>query len=755
MRRPAPEPTPQPPLSRAPRRARVALVATLAAAAALRAWPAPDVFTPGGVRLVGDDDPAYHVLQAERILAGAPGAPWRDPGLNHPHGAAVPWPPLFDGLVAAAARLTAPPGPVPREHVAAVASVLPVVLALLTIPVIAALAELLAGAGAGLAAALVALLPAHAVFSTVGRADQHVLELLLASLAFLAIARGLREPSGAPWRSRALLAVALAAAFWTWTGSALYVLLLVAFVGAQFVIAPAGAPVARRSATDLAAGAGGAALLVAASAAATRGPAALRELALSGITGFPVLQLAMTAAFAAALALAARRPVLAATWPRRVAVAACAAALPLAIALSVPAVREAVWRGLTPLARANAWYRNVQEFDPLLFAGWAPLGAELSELVGLYGLTLLAMPLAAVPLVRRLVRGGEPRAPLAFLLAWGAVFLALGLARQRFALYLVAPLAIWVGAGWRGVVARVAGRHGARAGLVAGVAAGALLVGPALAAVPATLAGETAEHAAARELLERVPTLPAVPGRPAVYSQWNRGHLVQYAARRPTLVSPFGTEGGDGAMEDAAAFFFATDPAEAEALLARREIGLLLVENPVTEAYFGHAFAPAGTPPLVGVERSARTGVRVAARPGLGAILPARLYHEDGGAAGGREALAGFRLVDESGVAPGGRPRFKLFGWVPGARVRVRGAPAGDAVEATVQVAIDGRRFAWRASARADAAGEAVLRVPYATGPNGRAEASPLVVTAGPRGAIVTVPEAAVIAGSAIDAPLR
>src|SRR6266542_2216752 len=85
-------------------RARGWIAAALVVAAAARLAPWPAVFTREGVRFVVDGDPYYHVLRA-RVLAQEHRVLWRDPDLNSPFGADVPWPPLFDAMIAAPAWL--------------------------------------------------------------------------------------------------------------------------------------------------------------------------------------------------------------------------------------------------------------------------------------------------------------------------------------------------------------------------------------------------------------------------------------------------------------------------------------------------------------------------------------------------------------------------------------------------------------------------------------------------------------------------
>ncbi len=721
-----------------PGRRRLALAAVLIVAAALRAWPAREVFTAHGVQWTGDDDPAYHILQAERILRGAPGAPWFDPGLNYPSGARVLWPPLFDLIIAGSARMTTMSPEVPRDTVAAIASVLPVVIALATIPIVFLLAETLVGAGALEAALVIALLPIHATYSMLGRADQHVLELLVSSLALLALSRGLLSPSAPTFRPRVLLGIALAAAFWTWPGAPLYPLLLLGFASVLFVAAPADDPSARRLAGDLAVGGAIATVTLAVTLSLVRGPAALGDLALSGVTGFHVGVLALATGFAGALLFSSRASILNRTRLRRAACVLSAGVVPLALAMLSAGFREPVGRALAHVTRTNAWYLHITEFNPLVLYTYTSVGKQLRTILALYGLALLAMPLAGFSLVQRLRRRERPAAALVFLLAWGAVFLVLTVMRQRFTLYLTIPLAIWIGAGVRDVATR-AGRPGSLPRLAAALGLIALIIGPALASVPETLAGEGFFHAQMRTLLERVPALPAPPDRPAVYSTWSWGHLVQYVTGRPTLVSPFGSDAGDDAMEDSARFALSVDAAAAHDVLDRRRIGILVVEDPWEGLCLAAELLP-GVSPICTLERTATRGVGARIAPTASGTVPVRLWESDGSATSSVPALDRFRLLDETQLARNvdedagpvladAKPLFKVFGFVRGAVIRTDGGRPGTPLFAVVKLrAGSGRELDWSTRAIVSPAGTAELRVPYATGMNGQVWASEAVI---------------------------
>jgi asparagine N-glycosylation enzyme membrane subunit Stt3 len=619
---------------------------------------------------------------------------------------------------------------------------------------VAALAALLTGGVGWEADLLAALLPASLRLRFVGRADHHVLEQLLAAGAFLVYARGLRAAAPS-WRRAVLLGVLLALAFWNWSGSALNLLVLAAHVAVLHLVTPAGAGDGpARAAGELARGAGAAAVLLAASIAALGPPGALVAPSLTPLSGIAVALAALTALGAAAVAAArARDP--GAAGPRRAAHLAAAAGAASAIAAALPPVRAGLLHGLTALGAASHWYAAIGEFWPLVLSGRQPWTREVLLAAFAYG----AAPLVAVAALPAFVRAWrsqpERRALLSFLATWGAAMLLLGLARRRFEGYAAVPLAIWAGWGAAALAARVRPARSTAARL--GALALALL--PVL---PTVVTGSVAEPPAGASekfpLLRWLRGVPVAEGREGVLAPWSEGHEIRWLAGRPVVATPFGTDVDPRGMADHAAFYTSFDPAAARALVDRRRIGFVLLENPVREIATVGRMAP-GAPQWAFEERSYSAGSTYALRPELFDLVVARLYFFDGGDREGRVAsLPDYRLVAESGAPVeilGVRaPRYKLFEVVPGASLRVRAAP-GAAVTATVRVLTGGgRTFAWQGVAVAGADGVASLRVPYATGANGSSLAEPAFVSNGRGAARVAVPAAAVVRGEALDVAL-
>jgi asparagine N-glycosylation enzyme membrane subunit Stt3 len=316
-----------------------------------------------------------------------------------------------------------------------------------------------------------------------------------------------------------------------------------------------------------------------------------------------------------------------------------------------------------------------------------------------------------------------------FLVLWGGLFLSDAFERARKA------------------SGRVRIRRLAVAGLLLAVA-----VAPVIAtlppgyptAVPEELIGELRslrEHASGR-------------APRAVMAPWQLGHAIQYYSGLPVVATPFGTDLGPDGMRDLAAFYYAPDPAAAEELLRRRGVGYVLLQNPYEDVASAFELAPAGTPPVLRIERDWVNGPRLRDLPAARNNLPGWLWQLTGTPRPGtREALEGYRLLHET---PGGRE--KLFEVVDGARLQYTGASPGQPVVAsTTLVTNQGRSVSWSTASKPGPDGSGTLRLPYATGANGDVQAGPVVIRSGSVSVQLAVPPEAVLAGATstlrLDAP--
>lgn len=766
MTRPHDTPTVTPLVHHPARGARARLlfwVALLAVAATVRLTSWREVFGTDRIRFLTDTDTYYHVLRAKRILEGFPAIPWTDPGMNFPVGAEILWPPLFDLLIVwPALALGGTPVVVER-----VATVVPVILGLVMLLIVGALGTVLVGRRAGMvAASVLAFLPGNVEFTLLGRPDQHVMELVASGSVYLTFLRGWRD-GRASARARRGWSLAMGAgvvvAFWNWQGSGMYLVLLAGFVGLWHLWRPREAEV-EHPAFALALGTTAGAIMLGASLALFA-PARLGVMRIMGVTGFHLVLVTLTAAFSWVLVVAERIRPPDAGIPRRLGEVAMAVLLPLgAVAALTPGVRESAGRGLAALGAANAWYASIQEFQPFFRPGRVRTG--LANLVIYFGLTFVLAPLWALAVTRRWRRQPAARPMLMFLLYWGGLMLVAMLARVRFNLYAAVPGVLWLAVGLDDLADWAQGRFGGSAHALwrALPALGtAVVVAPVL---PILAMGHFRE---ASYVTQSAPVLgwlrsreAPMPGRDGVLSSWHLGHAIQYFARKPVLVTPFGTDGGDGAMEAAAAFYLASNPEAAEAALERRRVGFVLLANPSRDVHMLAGLTNSADDGPVRLVPDASHGESLQITERLWELPAARLYFTDGSGVprAGAPGLGGYRLVFET---PSTRPsslenegRLKLYEVVRGAVIRVEGEQPGVQVVADVPVVTNSdRRFRWLTVAQVDETGGARLRVPYASGPNGQVRAGPCSVTARGQTTEVVVGEADVLQGRTLVVSLR
>jgi asparagine N-glycosylation enzyme membrane subunit Stt3 len=702
------------------------------------------VFLDDGSVVFALGDAQYHARLALYSFVRFPDHLGFDRYLNHPDGAFVPYPPLHDWIPAALARLA---GGGPRE-LERTAAWLPVAWGVATLLPLFALGRRLAGAGAGLGAALFfALLPLAMLSSLVGNADHHAAVACLAALLLWLVVRALdaRGPPRALLATFAGLALVRAALLLVWQGSLLHL------GPAGLALLAAGALGGRRELLRGELGSVLAAAAIVAPAVVSGGRqlgGPLSAIELSWL--HPVTLVA--AAGTAALLLAAERLRPAASAAERAARLLAAAALPAALLLVLPAARQGLSHALAFLGRADAY--AVIEQLPLLPFG-AP-GAARGALASA-GFTVYLIPLVPLAL---LARAREPglRAAALYLAGWSGVSGPLALLQVRYANDFLPVgclgFALLVGAA-AGALARRTPRPRAASRILAPLL-GAALLAPALphplrgvAASLAHLRGAGAARDRALETLDGTaarfaqavgeatpPTrgyFDALPPEYAILSPPGLGHALQYYARRPTPADSFGPYIGPERYREARDFFLLRD--EARALEVARRLGVRYV---ATHDYGGEL------------------------RP----ALAHRLHRADGAELRGWPRLEHFRLVTEGpaggrglgALTAGGHPvgdvPYKLFEIVAGAVLAVRGEP-GQAVEARVLVATPtGRRFPYVARGEVGPGGELLLRVPYATeGDLPARPAGPWWLRSGGRAWRVQVPEQAVREGRRIDVP--
>lgn len=212
--------------------------------------------------------------------------------------------------------------------------------------------------------------------------------------------------------------------------------------------------------------------------------------------------------------------------------------------------------------------------------------------------------------------------------------------------------------------------------------------------------------------------------------RWDNGHHIMYYSGLPVVASPFGTDGGAGAIEAVSRFFLETDERAAEKQLRQRDIRYVLLADPANAVLESAAMVHPADPPVKVIGDRYR-GFTIKCSPGYDRLIVSRLFFY-GGVSGIERAntLGGFRLVSEVGP-PGGPPILRLFELVAGARIDIAGAGPGKWVTAGTLIKTPLGTLSWKAFAMADPSGHAHFRLPYATTSFGNVTASPYFISDG------------------------
>ncbi len=567
-----------------------------AAALAVRLLPFPAA-TEGGLRLLSPD--CYgHLRRATFIARNFPRVPVFDPYLNHPDGGVWIWPPAFDLLVGGVARAAYGSGATTGE-VARVAAVLPPFLgALGVVPLFLFARRAFGRRRALLATAAYALLPAAAIWSQFGHADQHVAEALALLLFLAASARAAARRD----RERTLAAIAAGAALalllLTWQGAVASA--AIGFLWAALFLGPAGAALALTAACFTAAGAAltlyGIRVPFAFVSFGWFQPYFLATLALP-ITVLAAIR-AKTAAVRRGLGLAAVAVGLAVA-PRLPDLAAAAERGWAYVAVRAPGAAESrdEFANGGYLSYPADFLKVVFEARPVFDApSLSALSRALSELsAGALLLPFFLLLWSASGLRMARPAAAPRRAARALVVLFGAAFLALTLLQRRNVYYLgiftalalgdfVARLSSWT----RRRSRRMFGPRASRA-LAASAPVFLLVALEILPGAPAYVRLHAYAEAPGRDLLALLGRLraldppgidpatwpPPSPGSvPGVMAPWAMGHLVTALVGRPAAADPFAY-----GWRRQARLFTATDDAEAHEILVAARCRYLITTD--------------------------------------------------------------------------------------------------------------------------------------------------------------------------------
>ena len=717
-------------------RARLARLAPLAAglplvllALLVRALPFPTVFAASGVYPTGPDA-YYHLRRIAYTVVGFPRFLAFDPYLAFPDGGRPIWPPLFDFTLAALARFwLGPQSGAPLER--PLMWVSPCFGAATVLALFLLARRVWGFRTAWLAALLLALLPAHFMYSQLGNLDHHSAVALAVTLVFAAGLTRLRtagDTSGGLIAGALPLGASLGFALLLWPGC----LLAVATVDLALL-----ACIATRARREDAVALARRCALAHAFALLTVSPFAwdnpwerwgsMSPVVLSRFQ--PVLLASGAACFGLlgeSFARVGFPDSIARRWLAALAVGGAALAL---VGATEPGLVSGAGDAWGWLARREVFQASVIESQPLIY-GAEGFGTEGA--VGLFSRLFVALPVLLLALALGARRRADA-APRLFLAAWTTVWLVAAVVQRRFVNELSVPFALLVA-----VCAADAGRAArrvltGRAPLAAAALASLVLAGWLLAPIapfyslylanahralqgePARLSGWEPEQRAltrlARWLAEHSPPTAGywdASQRPeyGVLAAWGDGHLLRYVAERPLVQDNFGDDVGERSFALAEAYFAEASEAAAVRIAEQLRARYVVVRGTGSGHSQGY---------------SARS-------------LFARLHKlrgaegSFGGAAGAPElhvpALAQHRLIFDAEAAwgpPGGRhPSYKIFEIVPGARI-TGGARPGAEVRGELRIAM-GRsgRLLFSSQTHAGADGRYQLVVPYPNDVPGR-----------------------------------
>ena len=691
----------------------------------VRVLPYPTVFTPSGVFPVGPDA-YYHLRRIAYTVASFPRFLDFDPYVSFPDGGRPIWTPLFDFLLAALARLGL--GPQTGAPLERLLMWVPPLLGAAGVLAVHALARRAWGERvAAVAALLLALLPAHFVYSRLGALDHHVAVALAVTLVLAAGLSLLRRAGGGP---RGLVAGALglgvsqAFAMLLWPGCLLAVVTLDATLVACIV-----ACARRDEAVTLArscALAHACALVVVAPLAWGSEWERWGSVSPLVLSRFQPLFFAVGAACFGLLAELFQRVHFPASPARRALAALALGGVVLGLALATtPGLAPGAGDAWDWLAKREGFQPIVEESEPL-FAG--AHGFETDTAEWLFSRLIYASPLLLVLLVAR-ARGREQARARGVLAAWTVVWLATALVQYRFVNELSVAFALLVAvcavdalrAARRVLAGR--GRLKAMGAGLASLAAAIWLLAPigsffapyvanvrrALLGEPLHLSGWQPTQRALTQLSRWLAEhTPATSGywdaslRPeyGVLAAWDDGHVLRYVAQRPVVQDNFGDDVGEQGFALAEAYFAETSEPAALRIAERLRARYVVVRAAGSSHSAGYAARSLlkRLNRLHGTEGNLRAGDAAPAEH-VGALTQHRLI---------------FDARAARGPSGGGRPSYKIFEIVPGARIAGRARPLAE-VRAELRIAF-GRRGGMRYSSttRAGADGRYEIVVPYA-----------------------------------------
>ncbi len=693
-----------------------------------------------------DGDGLYHTRRVSRLFEEGFPVAATDERLNHPDGAAIPWPPFYENVCYALLSPFAPSDPAARsQYLEQAVAMLPFYFGLLSIvlliwvvlkmPTNAESKNASQLPAALLAGLLLALNYGAAHYSAPGIGDHHAWVALLTLGMWALIAVGMREDVLEQPRRAAKYGVMAGAVggvlLGSWVAALIYVLLVQLAFGV-LLIAQRKKPRAGLAALGL--GFHLTALLILTPAI----------LASPWKIDFPwmVVNLSWFHFWHLILGAVVFAPLLRQPNGGRV--------HPLAIPGAIIAVLSVcVLAQIGPgagIREGMAWVSRADEFMSGIAESESLMGEHGSDALSWIGIILIALPFAWLSMLRNAWRSKNHTYSI-WLIAIPLLTLQ-ALTQRRFADALAAPMALCVA--WAVFEWLQSKRNQALialpVALIVGVGLNALSLN-ALTSPLGRVSEADAVQNAYREIYEWIGQQPLLDAQESVLAPWDQGHAIEWLSNRGSVATNFGTYVGEDSYRDPARFFLSNDAAAAEQILQRRKTRyvvrtsqMTLSLDPLVKALQSDEIFVESFTNKRGQKRD-----RLTSRwyQSLAAILwipnpPADPNNPVFGTGNGDpdgptrpgSPISFLRLVRLSPVPDtdprhGGlmQPAAQVWEYVPGATLSAKLKPSQTlSIRFAVTTLFNGQSllsFQYTDSAKASTDGVASIRVPYSTDPTG------------------------------------
>jgi dolichyl-diphosphooligosaccharide--protein glycosyltransferase len=677
-----------------------------------------------------DGDCYLHIRKVLLHLKSFPHFITHDYFDGYPAGTPAITPPLLDWFIAALAMFAGLGKPTVKT-VESMAAVLAPIAGGATVLALYAFGKDSIGKGTGmLAAAILAITPAHITYTVVGRPDNEMLEPLMALLMFWGYLRVQNAAGRGAGTAREVVLTTFTAmlALMLWRGATLWIGMLALGVICDICISFIHGEKANKyysAGSQIFLLLGGMLLIF-----CSFNPWGNQHSFTIGVISFFHVVLFI----ATAIGLYALGNIsdywLRKGLPRKwlpVAIIAPLIAFTGTAAMVSPAIRSnmQVALGVLGVTENDIWLRSIVEYQPLLDSG---LRLETS-----FGWALALTPIILVLLGRDTIKKNFDRSQ-SFVLVLTVCVLGLTLLRSRFAHILALFTSLLVA--WAAVrIYSLLKSKQPKAALASAFVFMLLVYYPmasVLYALPRTQPGFNIEGYIEDAMLWVRRNTPSpggiyMPGYKPPYgvlARWDFAGWIEYVAERPSVATLYGSE--SFGLRESAEFFTATDAGEAEAILRKTGTRYMIIVNIVGDMPMYTKLADRTGDPDFAILSPDSNG-KMSYKPTLQYfnLVSTSLQYADGMPLeiNGRrfKQLDHYRLLYESEESlnligfPTEVKKLKIFEYVKGAKLSVAASPGQEVTVSGMVRTNRGRVFRFLRSSTSDQYGVAVFTLPYGT----------------------------------------